>query len=454
MQHELRTLTNDGRNDSDQATTDRRTSSPGPPHPPNSKVPQTATACRPPLRYHKTSIWLLVLYLPTLIVPWVLTCVLDRRPLGHSTYWDQTGNGPTTDVNVVPILFIQLLSSLNSVLVIPIISTLLAHAAVVYAMRRAPDQKLDMLQLFVLADKKWTDITTLWSARTNGKESRFLWHAALLVLVAAVTGPLKSILLSFEQIGSVSWADIPPSGPFAMVVGYDPEPADMSTLDHDLIVQDVLGRLATVSDIDAQINLWPINPDAGHWIDAYQTPADRRIFIVYSAAFQESEPQDGFFVTALENGTLTGVLREHAIRLNSSVACEHIPRDSYPSPCPGARPLDVHIARPNIQMRVCAPGNSSQFPFTPSRNRQDITEYLYIDFQPSLDLLPNDYPAVQNYTLQCTASTSRGYFELGNEHNNNVYGPLLSRWPDAETMANEFNDVRSVAANWSTPTEE
>ncbi|KAK6217909.1 hypothetical protein LQW54_003197 [Pestalotiopsis sp. IQ-011] len=174
-----------------------------------------------------------------------------------------------------------------------------------------------MLQLFALADRKWSDTPALWTARERGKSSRFLWLAAPLIFLGAIIGPLKSILVQFEQIASVSWADIPPNGPFAYVVDLDPEPADMAMLGHDLVLQDVLGSLATASDLETQANLWPINPDAGDWTTAYADPSTRREFFVYGS--DSGLSHDGFFVTALENGTVTGVLREHAIRLNSSV---------------------------------------------------------------------------------------------------------------------------------------
>ncbi|KAF3025875.1 hypothetical protein E8E14_014819 [Neopestalotiopsis sp. 37M] len=415
------------------------------------KLLATAQKHEPTLRYRRTPIWLLVVYLPTLIVPWVFTCVLEKHPFGHSSYTDQSGNGPTTDVNLVPVALISLLNSVNSVLTIPILSTLLAHAAVVYAMRRKPGQQLDMLQLFALADRKWSDIHALWTARERGKSSRFLWLAAALISLGAILGPLKSILVQFEQIASVSWADIPPNGPFAYVVGLDPEPADMAILDHDLVLQDVVGSLATASDLETQANLWPINPDAGDWVTAYAEPTTRREFFVY-ASDSDLSP-DGFFVTALENGTVTGVLREHAIRLNSSIHCEYIAQTDFPTPCPGGRPLDIRIERPNVKVSLCAPGNMTEFPFTPSRNRQDVGEDLYIDFSVSPGSTSYPIQPFDNFTVHCNASTSRGYFELGNTQNDYVYGPLMDTWPDNETMARDFNDVRSVGASWASPSE-
>lgn len=405
----------------------------------------------PTLRYRKTPICLLIIYLPTLIVPWVLICIMTKRPLGSSSYYGQTGADYTN--NAVGVLVAQLLKTINAVLSVPIISTLLANAAIVYAMRRRPDQKLNVQQLFALADKGWSNIPLLWSAHSRGKSSGFLWLAALLIALGAVLQPLISVLVTFEAIAATSCLDIPVTGCSRFgptTIGYDPEPADMPRLQRDLVMQDVLGRLVTVSDLEPQPNLWPVNPDSNNWIDGYTTPPNRRIFEVYSPDFGFNP--DGFFVTTLDNGTNTGVLREHAIRLNSSVHCEHISRSDFPSPCPGAQPLETRIDRSGLRLSVCAPGNASQFPFTPSRHRQDISEDLYVDMEVSRSMA---YQAnADNFTVHCTAMTSRGYFELGNEQNHYVYGPLLDRWPDPDDIAKNFNDFRGAGAHWARPTEE
>ncbi|KAI4865449.1 hypothetical protein F4820DRAFT_420471 [Hypoxylon rubiginosum] len=222
----------------------------------------------------------------------------------------------------------------------------------------------------------------------------------------------------------------------------------MPYVQRDLVLQDVLGHLATVSDVEPQPNLWPVNPGPSDSIGGYLTPPNRRIFQSYSERL--GMYPNGFFVTALDNGTNTGVLREHAIRLNSSVHCEHIPHSDLPSPCPGARPLEIHIERQGLNLSVCAPGNASQFPFTPSRHRQDITEDLYIHLEEPYNLTS----VHNNFTVRCTATTSRGYFELGNEDNDYVYGPLLDRWPEPNDIATNFNDYRGLAADYARPTEE
>ena len=58
-----------------------------------------------------------------------------------------------------------------------------------------------------------------------------------------------------------------------------------------------------------------------------------------------------------------------------------------------------------------------------------------------------------NFTLHCQAETTRGYFELGNYHNNYSYSPLLEKWPGSVEMATEFNDYLNSYADYLPPSE-
>ncbi|KAI1321938.1 hypothetical protein F5Y16DRAFT_387995 [Xylariaceae sp. FL0255] len=422
----------------------------------NSHRVETRIKPEPILRHLKTPIFLLALYLPTLIVPWVLLFILAHRPLRGSSYFDQSGKN--FEGNAAGLIAANLLKTINAVLAVPILSTLLAHAAVVYAMRRRDNQKLNVLQLFTLADKGWTNIVLLWDAispaKDNADSSSFLWLAAVLVALGAVLQPLTSLLISTDATAVTTCLDIPITGCSEFgppIVGYDPEPADMPFIQPDLILQDVLGQIGTVSDLEAQPNLWPVNPDLNAFADGKSNPVDRQTFSAYAP--NSGYNPDGFFVTSLVNGTNTGVLREHALRLNSSAHCQLISRSEYPSSCPGASPFITHIQRDILDLRICVLGNTSVFPFTPSRNRQDITEEMYVD----LEVFPNTYnPNIDaaNFTTHCVASTSRGYFELGNIHNQYVYGSLLEEWPTPQYIVQDTNDYRGLATNYSRPATE
>ncbi|THU89073.1 hypothetical protein K435DRAFT_969251 [Dendrothele bispora CBS 962.96] len=400
----------------------------------------------PPLRYRKRTACLLVIYLPTLIIPWVLTCLLNKRPLNASSYYIQDGSLTARQLLSIEevVGLIKVVNAINGVLVVPITSAILAQAAVVYSQRRKPAQSLNMAQLFALADRGWSDVVIMFTSILGSQVHRsgLLWAGAILTMLSAILQPIQSILITNEPITVMSCLDLPLTGcgiDLSVAVGYDSQPSDMRFVPHNLVVQNVVNALGKLSDLEPQPHLWPDNPYADRDIDGFTTPQNRRIFFWYYG--DDDFASRRYFVSALENGTTTGVLRQHAIRFNSSVTCEHIPRSDYPTTCAGVRPMVMELDRPGLKMRVCAPGEIGHYPWTLSRNRQDISEELYLDLEPTDDQVP--LADVSNLTMHCTASTTRGYFELGNYRNNYSYGPLIAEWPSPEIMAKEFNDYIS-----------
>jgi hypothetical protein len=249
-----------------------------------------------------------------------------------------------------------------------------------------------------------------------------------------------------ELISVVSCIDIPygPCRTQAHKVGYDTDPWAMALVDHRVVTQDVANGLATLNGIENQHNLWVDNPHSYgedqliQWDDPTQLT---KLFLYgYRDDGEKMSPGAGYFVSSLLNGTTTGVLREHAMRLNSTVSCQNIPRSDFPKTCSGKRPVEARVQRSWSNISICAPGDISKHPWTLSRSRQIIDEELFIDFQAAGSLEFMDTLGQGNYTMHCKASTSRGYFELGNAMNDWVYGPLLEEWPDDETIENETND--------------
>jgi hypothetical protein len=155
------------------------------------------------------------------------------------------------------------------------------------------------------------------------------------------------------------------------------------------------------------------------------------------------EPIPDFFVAGLPAETATGVLRQHILRLNSSISCEEVDAGEFPSRCPGEQPLTVFWKRfLDTEVRICVPGDYTAFPWSLRRSRQDLTEEMYIDVKDlSISDQDTEDPTFNtSSTVRCTATTTRGYFELGNNWNNNTYGPLLEHWPKPAEMAENFND--------------
>lgn len=191
------------------------------------------------------------------------------------------------------------------------------------------------------------------------------------------------------------------------------------------VVQEVMSSLNIFNEDSFEANLWP---DPSHLADEdnkYIDPARRQTFRYWTEA--ENEP----------SGFCASVLLEHTIRINSSVHCEPIPRDQFPPPCPGPRPFNTSFSNDRLDIRICAAGEYGTNPRTISRRRQDITEHLYLDVQEYTKYKASGI----KFTHHCKASTTHGYFELGNYRNGGTYGPLLKKWPSPAEMAHSNDNL-------------
>ena len=159
------------------------------------KKPKGKVEPHHPLRYQKRSLALLAVYLPFLIVPWILTCVLAVRPLGLLSYWNQAGQyspGLYREMRFWA-RFVGVTDAIASVLTVPITSALLAHGAVAYCQRTNIKRSLNLRQTFTLADRGWADLSILWHAlrpeadgspNAKGMTSLYLWMAAAMILLS------------------------------------------------------------------------------------------------------------------------------------------------------------------------------------------------------------------------------------------------------------------------------
>jgi hypothetical protein len=213
-------------------------------------------------------------------------------------------------------------------------------------------------------------------------------------------------------------------------IGIDLEPAQMAVIPASYVLPRIRSDLSTVSQ-------WTIQP---HF---WQSPEDQG----YRATARIDYANGPNFVAALPADTTTGVLREHLMRLNSSVACANVSTSQYPSTCSGANPfqasfgfIDNYYYAPNATIDICAPGEQDKYPWALSRSRQDIFEEVFLKFSGT-----NKNDGV----LHCTAQTTRGYFELGNTHNGGKYGPLLEKWPQAGPPLEDYQFNDFVASEYN-----
>ena len=63
----------------------------------------------------------------------------------------------------------------------------------------------------------------------------------------------------------------------------------------------------------------------------------------------------------------------------------------------------------------------------------------------------SDIQSYGNFTVRCTANSTRGYFELGNVRNNFTASGIIEKWPDLDTLWNEYNDYLGALADYAVP---
>jgi hypothetical protein len=440
-----------------------------------------------PLKHRARGFWLLALYIPLFTVPWVLTCVLAHRPINASSYIDQRG---FTDAEVDNLRrwknAVDVLNSIAGLITIPFLSALLAQAAVVFSQRTHGDQFMSLHDLFTLADRGWANPAALWRAtkpRPVAKTSAtkragaFLLPAAVLILLGAVQQPLYQILVRVNTVAVTTCSDTryqygsrnathctEPTSSAYKPIGIDIEPAQMDHIPHNVFLRRMTSDLASISLDEEQPNLWSDHVSSDTWLRARSfwssTLDDRyRSLRPWLSGFIHGDYETPlFFVAALSANSTTGVLREHAMRLNSSIQCTEIDRASFPNQCLGKGPFVASIGRrDDTKIRVCVPGEIGIFPWTRSRSRQDITEQLYLDLWDRGSSGEQSSAQLKNVsaTIMCEAKTTRGFFELGNNLNNDTYSTVRSQWPSREQMQHQYNDwvATSVGSSGFVPSD-
>ena len=154
-----------------------------PAYTPRNRVP---VANSRPLRRHKMWCWLFIIYLPIVVVPWILTVILNYRPIQLASYTDPEPSPQSSfDYDARVLTAIRILNSVAALMTVPILSFMLAVGAVIYAQRRKKTQHLSLQQTFALADRGWGDLRTVFKSLGPGyhKGSAYLYWGFALVFI-------------------------------------------------------------------------------------------------------------------------------------------------------------------------------------------------------------------------------------------------------------------------------
>ena len=147
------------------------------------------------LRRKTKYLFYLFFYIPLLVIPWALLCVLTYRPLQLPSYVNQKGIYHPADFegNENWQVAIRFANTVTAIITLPLVSAILSQASVIYTQRRKISQKMSLLQTFALADKGWSDVT-VWTSRK--KQSPLLIVGAAFFGLCQLTAPGHKTVLT------------------------------------------------------------------------------------------------------------------------------------------------------------------------------------------------------------------------------------------------------------------
>ncbi|GLA91357.1 hypothetical protein AtubIFM57143_003379 [Aspergillus tubingensis] len=326
-----------------------------------------------------------------------------------------------------------------AVLTIPFSSFIAARAAIVYGQAAGHKRAFSLRKLLAVADRGWWNpfiLARLFSAGGRRRlGSPLLYYAFLVCALGGLNWPLQQLLVSEVTILVESL----PSKVTPLVS--DADITGLSQVKSIETVGDTRSLINYATQYDSQPNIWR-TPDS---------VCNSSMSWAYSCVSNSNQggiatqfyPLRGnsSFVSIPVNSATTGIISDHAFRFNTSVASEEVSDESYPDSCggPGSfsastltnlSSLDASYNVPSsadgmMEVKVCALGDSQNFPWNLTRNRQDISEEVYIHFNSvAMSFLTNG-SRIASWTQRIRANTTAGYFMLPNYMNNYQTGPLL-----------------------------
>ncbi|EAW19827.1 uncharacterized protein NFIA_094470 [Aspergillus fischeri NRRL 181] len=364
-----------------------------------------------------------LLYAALAIYTWVAIVHLSFRPMSakswgallraHYSYSESLDYVPNEGIYrsavVIRILIV--------IITLPWLSAVCASAAVIYVQNQKTADSLRMRQVTNLADRRWLDISLYKGLVFGGWKkhgSAFLIFAIVLHLIAGLTYPIQSIFLETKTIR------VPESMDKVATI------ADLPSLRYrdtatSLIGNDILTARRALSDANS-VNVQPF---------LWQNTSGVQLHTLSDIL----SLNDSFYAQ-LPTGFNTGVLQQFAPRVNSTATYETILASEFPSNCdsiPGSfysryySEYAVSEYHRSWGVTACMPSNLTKSQWQKTRDRQEFSETLYLNFT-STNGHSGDTPA-DGKLYRITVNTTAGYFELPNYMNEGKPGPLLEQDP-------------------------
>lgn len=426
-----------------------------------------------------------LVYLVLLVVPWALTCNVAKNPesLVRTTEKEYYLGQDFYDVwrfklDYSTLTSIRILNAAQATLCFPVLSALLARAAVVFSQRRKPGQRghLTVRQLFALADRGWCN---LFLVLQTSAISTLLIIGWLLLTVAFVLPLARSALVTHDAL--TLELDAHQYFVNQREIGASPAPGLLMSVEGTDVVDYTRSKLQlTTGGFESQ--LWPNCNDGNttrYWertcgfnYDPYTSNQSTL------SSFWESATRDGYstngsalmFATSLQAGSTVGYApNSYALGLQSGAKCVASTPDDVSSACTqaagDARGWNTSIFIPEeIRVDICLPNpNTGSFwstvdyssPWKPYKPVEDL--YIGIQEQTNADgdiydlwgasgtdddyRVGDELGTGTTLWVHCQVNTVLSYFQLGNDSSKGVPGPFLDELPsDFDVPSGQIED--------------
>lgn len=382
-------------------------------------------------------LFVVTVYASLATVSWTIICVLTHKPINRKTYsfsnrigWiDEDSYLKNEDV----FRAMRVIQAVVALLTIPITSAACACAAVAYVQHNKHSLGMSMRQTMALADRGWTDPATfirLISSPRGYKTigSLFLMFAMVLHLIGGIIAPLQQILMTTKSIRT-------PGGVSQNLHNLLDTPDQFRYSDNaesQLTILMTRETLSTTKSTEPVAQFW--HGDKFDCATVNSTASDDTFGTMmsacgYGATLGRLAWEHDPFLAELPSTFTSGLIRQFAPRFNSSALYEPVDVNLYPQDCAsidGSYFVRYESSLNDTDtpwfLEVCMPGDQRQSPWTDTRARQDFGEELFVNVsQNSTDSSGAIY--------RLSVNTTGGYFELPNDLNGVLPGPLLEEDP-------------------------
>ncbi|CAG8932112.1 unnamed protein product [Penicillium salamii] len=384
------------------------------------------------------------LYACCLLVAWSIICTFSRCllvPLPKDFYNNTQLGTAKQEADAHAYISINLrwyrtarvLWGVASVLTLPLASSVCSFFAVGYVQaQKYPKPGPTLRQTLTLTDRGWTNPRVIFSFFGHPRKecTSFLWVALALHLVGGVINPLQQLLVG-QGIGTIVFP------PTEIKTFYDitslTDTHSLAYRDTGATVARLRPTLVTAHAGGTSNYIWQGNSSCHLNSSNSETPSLFKCqrATVNSVPYTPSNATLDLFTSPMAPTTNTGMLRQFAPRMNSSLSWTDIQIEDFPRNCSQGNgffrnytsPIDEPSGR-YYSLSVCMQGNLSHTPFKRTRNRQDFNETVFISTNYFAD-----EATPGNATWRLTLSSTLGYFELPNKRRGGSYGPLLDQDP-------------------------